>query len=645
MFSALRDLLDRIRGSSSTPATPVSSSSNPAFEDWQAQQRLWQVSEKPLPPSIRASQRGEAESYFRDKRVQQGEQTFADWLTAPGAIPRTDRVEEEASDARDRWGDRGREDAPPKAEHQMGPTTWRKQDADPERSSTAQVVQGLVDYKVPRLFGRDPEVVGVGAGAEERQKKADASTGLTFEDWQEGQSLWNVSEQPVPPAVRERLQGEAEKYFAQKAAAEGQPVASALDMLREGPETFGVRGEDVPATLQDLLQGGGERAAAARKTLPETDRPAASLPQYMLDNIQNRIDPVTGERVPEAPRHMMGPVGDDYVRGDIGIRPAPSRGPVDQVQGLIDQAFQGRNRVPGDAGIAPEKTGIGAQENPEGTEEMSWEEFKQLGPRQRALVDLNSLLADASAADLALGDASVPKEARETYDTLAKELGFDGNRGSERYAPNTLALIEQLGLNTGTRDLDEFLDLSVGATRDELETIRGGDKKWTRRLLSEDGPTPDKYSRLRASEQRRWAEEAGDKIQEAMTASLEKGNAILNDFRSTMEAGRVGTVRQLGGESQETERGLGFGNTEEDQYFQRAYRALQDPAGLNDHPAFFAELRRELGDEGLNTFFKYADSRSRNERRYGLPELPEDLKDVQRLDPKEFRDILGFSNG
>ena len=295
-----------------------------------------------------------------------------------------------------------------------------------------------------------------------------------------------------------------------------------------------------------------------------------------------------------------------------------------------------------------EGRGIEGRENPYETEEMSWEDFKKLGRRQKAVVDLNTLQADASAADMELGLdlTEVPMLDRVRYEALADKLGFDGNRGSERYAPNTLALIKQLGLNTGTRDLDEFIDLSVASTRDELKNLRGKPRNvdYYKKRYAED-PNLDKYQLLREDEQRRWAEESGDKIREAMTKTLEKGNEVLSDFRSTMEADRSKIVSELGATPREIKVPTGYGpgvEGSDDRDFQSAYMALQDASAVDQRPAFFEELS-SWNDKKLNSFFSYADQRSRNERKFGMPELTGPQAGMERIAIPEFRDMLGLS--
>lgn len=92
------------------------------------------------------------------------------------------------------------------------------------------------------------------------------------------------------------------------------------------------------------------------------------------------------------------------------------------------------------------------------------EEYAALTPRQRALVDFNTALIAAVKADREL-TGGTPDAA---YEKSVKDM-FGADGGSSTYAPNTVLLLEEMGIEqVGTGDLDNFLQLKAGATLDEI---------------------------------------------------------------------------------------------------------------------------------------------------------------------------------
>ena len=98
---------------------------------------------------------------------------------------------------------------------------------------------------------------------------------------------------------------------------------------------------------------------------------------------------------------------------------------------------------------------------------LTAEEYATLTPRQRALVDFNTALVTAVKADRELSGGA-PDAAYE--ESVKGMFGEDG--GSKAYAPNTVRLLEEMGIDqVGTGDLDNFLQLKAGATIDEIRGL------------------------------------------------------------------------------------------------------------------------------------------------------------------------------
>ena len=107
--------------------------------------------------------------------------------------------------------------------------------------------------------------------------------------------------------------------------------------------------------------------------------------------------------------------------------------------------------------------------------QLSWEEYDALSPKQRAAVDFNGALYNATNADkqAQLKGADDPN-VRGSYDKALEKTFGSRDRGSDTYAPNTLALLSTLGLNDKGGDLDEWLNMGGAATAGDLESVGVG---------------------------------------------------------------------------------------------------------------------------------------------------------------------------
>ena len=122
-------------------------------------------------------------------------------------------------------------------------------------------------------------------------------------------------------------------------------------------------------------------------------------------------------------------------------------------------------------------TGLGASApNQRGVKELTWDEYDALSPRQRAAVDANTMLVNAVKADLAgAGTGSGDAAYQESVKGLFGEAG-----GSDRYAPETVNVLSQLGIKDTTRgDLDLYLDQIALLNEDDLGLIDADTSQWT----------------------------------------------------------------------------------------------------------------------------------------------------------------------
>lgn len=115
---------------------------------------------------------------------------------------------------------------------------------------------------------------------------------------------------------------------------------------------------------------------------------------------------------------------------------------------------------------------------------ISDEEYEKLTTAQKRAVDFNTMLVNAREKDLT--EAGDP-ENRAEYDKQVADIFGEGG-GSERYAPNTVRLLESIGFTAKGQDLDEYLSLERAITSDELEGFAYSNKDIVELELTEDMP-------------------------------------------------------------------------------------------------------------------------------------------------------------
>jgi hypothetical protein len=108
-------------------------------------------------------------------------------------------------------------------------------------------------------------------------------------------------------------------------------------------------------------------------------------------------------------------------------------------------------------------------------EQMSVEAYLNLPPRQRAAVDANTALVEAGKQDLTnwntagadhtINDQSYKDQVNQT---------FGDNSGSETYAPRTLAVLKDLGLDAHGKNIDQYLNHSALVTVEDLKALAPG---------------------------------------------------------------------------------------------------------------------------------------------------------------------------
>jgi hypothetical protein len=102
---------------------------------------------------------------------------------------------------------------------------------------------------------------------------------------------------------------------------------------------------------------------------------------------------------------------------------------------------------------------------------MTWEEYNALTDRQRAAIDFNTALVQAVRKDKRMQDEYDPSEQQQaTYDKTTEGI-FGSDGGSLRFAPETVALLQQIEFNDTNADLDDFLGLRTAITERDLKNF------------------------------------------------------------------------------------------------------------------------------------------------------------------------------
>lgn len=273
---------------------------------------------------------------------------------------------------------------------------------------------------------------------------------------------------------------------------------------------------------------------------------------------------------------------------------------------------------------------------------LTEEQYLKLPERQRAAVDFNTLLTDAVRKDLRRQDdyeESTSKQQRGSYDKAVKNM-FGEDRGSDIYAPETMAVLRQLNIKDGADDLDDYLGLKVAITADDLKDVTEQQPVMEQALQGTASPGEQTRETL--------LERVTDRTVE-LQDRLAQGNKMLQSFKASAGADLKGDLVRLGGLS--THIGtpaLGFApgkfNPETGApqdlsgYFQNAFDRISSHDG--DPKELMSMVAADLHPDELQQFMAYADARTRNSQLYGAPMGPEEKGSY--TSPQEFRKLLGL---
>lgn len=363
-----------------------------------------------------------------------------------------------------------------------------------------------------------------------------------------------------------------------------------------------------------------ERLAAATQRATTTADPVASRVEAMRQLYDN--NPLTDPR-PAGGTDTYGALRLAQLMNQQAAGTAPPS--VEQARAEVDQAYR-RER---DEALGLAQTGGKPRNIRRATARLTQEQYDSLNPMQQAAVQFNQLLAQAVRKDRKLADTYQPTAAeRKAYDEAVAEM-FGPDRGSDMYAPETLALLRQLKFQDSFADLDDFLTYRAA--------IRDGDLK----RLVEPEPTqtsvgevkPGLLETMNAKEfpdnparQHRLnlARLLAGRTQDVLP-DLMRSNPLLGSETATLRAARNPLLEQFGGIANKVKGQVGYGQGRYDNgrpvdmnaYFQTAFEAMADSS--SDPAEIVKMIRDDLSPEDARQLFNYLDERTRLSAQYNIP--------------------------
>jgi len=210
-------------------------------------------------------------------------------------------------------------------------------------------------------------------------------------------------------------------------------------------------------------------------------------------------------------------------------------------------------------------------------EQMSVDAYLQLEPRQRAAVDANTALVQAAEQDIASwaksSVAGKPIDDKDYLNQVNQSFGEAG--GSDTYAPRTMAVLQDLGLNLDGRDLDQYLNRSALVTASDLDTLRTGAE-------------PVSGDASRQNNAVAFSSAASNRLSE----TLASGQTLLDSLRTGSEQGA-----QLFGAPASADR-VGFAQGERDADLAQAFDILSQTRSQQDlTPETIGGLYTELQEK------------------------------------------------
>lgn len=383
----------------------------------------------------------------------------------------------------------------------------------------------------------------------------------------------------------------------------------------------------VPASYTDFTEpdlfADAPMFSAATLKAPKVDKVAEALAaaaaaettkDYYADLLE-KTTPSVGELAVrgrrEAAEKEARALGD--IRIPEGLSPAESA--ATGYRSMRDQAKQDGDKVDVEKEMAESakratRRGLNQQRG-RGIETMTTEEYNALTPKQKAAIDLNTLLVNAVREDRGV-EAKGENPGGESYDAQVAEV-FGEDAKNTRYAPNTVQLLDDANIEIDDAKLNDFLKLKVAITAEDLKDFAPP--------LPGEGPD---LSLATASKQR-------ETLQGSLINAVRETRNDPASASALRESSRdlLGLNEMLGFNTPNPE---GTPDEQASFYFQGGLARL---AAEPDTQKVMADLRAGMPAEYWPKFIAFLDAKSRESKQYHIP--IQTSSDGSTVTPKEFR--------
>lgn len=408
----------------------------------------------------------------------------------------------------------------------------------------------------------------------------------------------------------------------------------------------------------DTVEKSDPRAIAGTKGYDPRFRPPPSpvaIPGARFDRSRLRdLTPYAAPRTVEIEPRQPQPssIG---VPGARAGRPMPDA-PYDPSTGGVSRAAPRTVAIPGQEQPDPTIEERPGKERTRREYRLTWDEYNKLNDEQKAAVDFNTLLVQAREKDLKT-DYEATEQQEEQFRKQSERM-FGEGRGSDTFAPETLAVLKQIDFkSSGEEDLDDFLDLRTAVSAKDLKNF-----SLEREVKPPELPDDRQTALVRQVISPGGAggldtEQRAAKYSENLRASMARANELLQTWRASAADNRYGITMGLGGDPNRVKRETGYkirpafedadADGKADKYGFNAY--LQDMLGAlsakdRDAGEVLSWLKADLktGDQ-IQTAMRFFDEQTANAIRTGTNVYGMQGKDVRGA--QEIRKLLGLDKG
>lgn len=273
------------------------------------------------------------------------------------------------------------------------------------------------------------------------------------------------------------------------------------------------------------------------------------------------------------------------------------------------------------SGIRATRRGVNQGGSLERVKALTSEEYAAMSPQQKAAVELNSMLVEAVKADMA-----IPKNHRKVEDSYrdAVEKIFTGEgaeASKKNYAPNTVAILSDIGWSATATDLEDVLSGKLGFTRQDIKDL-GPERE---------GVAPD--ASLNTAEKLR--DEIQASLVKAFTAARKEpiqGQNLLGAKQELLD------YDKMPGFSTKPSRVVYSGpdgDVDVNAFFRSGFDLLANSNSEYTAEEILADARANLNDKEFQQFLNFVDINSRDAKKFRQP--LGSTEGTTYFDPVEFR--------